>query len=258
MSVEFWVTSILVTASPGTGALFTIAAGLSRGARAGLVAALGCTLGIVPHLVLALTGAAAVLAASPVAFETVRWLGVAYLLYMAWGTWRHAGELADTDGSAADRSSAGVVRQAVLVNLLNPKLTVFFFVFLPLFVDPAADGAVARMIGLGGAFMAITLVIFAGYGIGAAWLRRYVVGTRLAGRRVPGASVPSAIAARSCRVSHAVRPRGGAAAGSRPRKSEPVMHHRVPRGCGRVGNDSEARARPSARGRGLAPRSWGE
>ncbi|WP_220235613.1 LysE family translocator [Brachybacterium alimentarium] len=160
MGVEFWIASIVVTATPGTGALFTIAAGLGRGTRAGLVAALGCTLGIVPHLVLALTGAAAVIAASPVAFEAIKWLGVAYLLYMAWGTWQQTGILAPDSGEESERSrsAARVISGAVLVNLLNPKLTVFFFVFLPMFVDTTAEGAVLRMAWLGLVFMAITLV----------------------------------------------------------------------------------------------------
>lgn len=185
MTIEFWITSIIVTATPGTGALFTVAAGLNRGIRAGLIAAVGCTLGIVPHLVLALSGAAAVFAASPVAFGVLKWLGVVYLLYMAWGTWRQTGVLApDTDeADGADESapmtgpsSGKVIGNAVLVNLLNPKLTVFFFVFLPLFVDTGADGAVLEMAILGAAFMVVTLLIFAVYGVCAAWLRRYVVG----------------------------------------------------------------------------------
>ncbi len=179
MTLEFWAASIVMTATPGTGVLFTIAAGLARGTRASLVAAVGCTLGIVPHLVLALTGAAAVLAASPVAFGAIKWLGVAYLVYMAWGMWRQTGVLAPEMGEAATGGSpsvGSVIGSAVLVNLLNPKLTIFFFVFLPMFVNPAADGAVLRMAGLGLVFMAITLVIFTVYGMCAAWLRRYVIG----------------------------------------------------------------------------------
>lgn len=179
MSAEFWVTTIVLTATPGTGALFAIAAGLAGGARAGVVAAFGCTLGIVPHLALALTGAAAVLAASAVAFEAVKWAGVAYLVYMAWGAWRHTGVLAPGDSTArSGRASTEwkVIGTAVLVNLLNPKLTVFFFVFLPMFVDPSADGAVLQMTALGAAIMAITMLIFSIYAVGAAWLRRHVVG----------------------------------------------------------------------------------
>lgn len=176
---EFWLTSIVVTATPGTGALFTVAAGLSRGARAGLVAAAGCTLGIVPHMVLALSGAAAVLAASPVAFGVVKWLGVAYLLYMAWGTWRQSGVFAsptDNDRGDAQPTALRTIGSAVLVNLLNPKLTVFFFVFLPMFVDPSEQGALVRMTVLGAVFMGITVAIFAVYGLCAAWLRQYVIG----------------------------------------------------------------------------------
>lgn len=179
MTTAFWLTSLVVTATPGTGALYTIAAGMARGTRAGLVAALGCTLGIVPHMVLALTGAAALLAASPVAFQAVKWLGVAYLLYMAWGLWRQTGALAPAAGqgvAGAAPSVGQVIGGAVLVNLLNPKLTLFFFVFLPLFVDPAADGAVFRMAGLGAVFMAITLATFSVYGVCAAWLGRFVTG----------------------------------------------------------------------------------
>ena len=133
-------------------------------------------MGIVPHLALALTGGAAVLAASPLAFATVKWLGVAYLLYMAWGTWRQTGMLTPDDGTSKVPAQAWrVIASAVLVNLLNPKLTIFFFVFLPMFVDPRSDDAVMRMLGLGLAFAAITLVVFALYGVAAAWLRRHVI-----------------------------------------------------------------------------------
>ncbi|MGO1974545.1 MAG: LysE family translocator [Propionibacteriaceae bacterium] len=174
MNIEFWVTSIVVTATPGTGALFTIAAGLARGARWGVIAAAGCTLGIVPHLALALSGAAAVLAASPIAFEAIKWLGVAYLLYLAWGSWRQSGAFTPQPGDRA-ATVRRTIGSAVLVNLLNPKLTLFFFVFLPLFVDPAGDGAVFDLARLGAAFMVITLLIFAGYGVAAARLRRHVI-----------------------------------------------------------------------------------
>nr|WP_202932222.1 LysE family translocator [Kocuria indica] len=170
------MTSIIVTATPGTGALFTIAAGLARGVKAGMVAAIGCTLGIVPHMVVALSGAAALLTHSPVAFNAVKWLGVIYLLYMAWGTWRQTGVFAPEEEGKPTPSMGKTIGSAILVNLLNPKLTLFFFVFLPLFVDPSAEGALGQMLILGAAFMAVTLAIFAVYGYCAAWLRKYVVG----------------------------------------------------------------------------------
>jgi threonine/homoserine/homoserine lactone efflux protein len=174
VTTEFLLTSVILTLTPGPGVVFTLAASLSRGARAGVVAALACTLGIVPHMLLALTGAAAVLAASPAAFETVRWLGVAYLLYMAWGSWTRTGALTPSGGGVAP-SYRATVTSALLVNLLNPKLTLFFFAFLPLFVDTGAPGAVWHMVLLSALFMAVTLVVFVGYGLCAALLSEHVV-----------------------------------------------------------------------------------
>jgi threonine/homoserine/homoserine lactone efflux protein len=131
VSLTFWITSLVIVATPGTGALFTIAAGIARGRRASLVAAAGCTLGIVPHLAAAITGAAALLHASGVAFQALKILGVLYLLWMAWSTWRDHGALRIATTDATPRSSARVVGSAVLVNLLNPKPTIFFVAFLP-------------------------------------------------------------------------------------------------------------------------------
>lgn len=169
MSLAFLLTSLVIVATPGTGALYTVATGLSRGARTGVVAAAGCTLGIVPHLLAAVTGTAAVLRAGGVAFEVVRVLGVAYLLYMAWATWRDRSLLTVAEG-APPRSDRQVVTTAVLVNLLNPKLTLFFFAFLPQFVPPGGP-ALGTMLALSGVFMAMTFVVFAGYGLFAAAVR---------------------------------------------------------------------------------------
>src|SRR5215217_6239313 len=174
MSFEFLLTSLIVVASPGTGVLVTLSAGLSRGARAAVVAAFGCTLGIVPHLLAAITGLAALLHASAVAFQTIKYLGVAYLIYMAWSTFRERGALTVAD-DAAPRSARHVIVSGVLVNLLNPKLTIFFFAFLPQFV-PARDGqATLRMLELSALFMLVTLAVFALYGASAAAVRRHVI-----------------------------------------------------------------------------------
>lgn len=174
MSIAFLITTLVVVATPGTGALFTITAGLSRGSRASLVAAAGCTLGIVPHMVAAVTGLAAVLNASAVAFQTLKYVGVAYLLYLAWQTWHDTTPLSVEERSEP-RSSWRVVRTAVLINVLNPKLTIFFFAFLPQFVQPGAPHALARMLGLSAVFMAVTFAVFALYGVFAASMRRHVI-----------------------------------------------------------------------------------
>lgn len=175
MSLAFLLTSLVIVATPGTGALFTISAGLSRGARASLVAAAGCTLGIVPHLAAAITGTAALLRAGGVAFETLKVLGVAYLLFMAWATWRDRTPLAVEQEGRTPRSAWRVVASAVLVNLLNPKLTLFFFAFLPQFVPASAGSELPVMLGLSAVFMAMTFVVFAGYGVFAATVRHHVI-----------------------------------------------------------------------------------
>lgn len=174
MSIEFLVTTLVVVASPGTGVLFTLAAGLSRGARAGMLAAFASTLGIVPHMAAAITGLAALLHTSALAFEIVKYLGVAYLLYMAWSTLRAGGALRiETD--SAPRSPLDVMVSGVLINILNPKLSIFFFAFLPQFVPADAPGALSAMVGLSLVFMAMTFVVFAIYGLFAAAIRSHVV-----------------------------------------------------------------------------------
>lgn len=174
MSIEFLITSLIVVASPGTGVLVTIAAGLSRGARASIVAAIGCTLGIVPHMLAAITGLAALLHASALAFETIKYAGVAYLLYMAWMTLKEHGTLT-VDADGAPRSDRDVVVSAVLANVLNPKLSIFFFAFLPQFVAARDDAPLLRMLELSLVFMAITLAVFVVYGVFAASVRARIL-----------------------------------------------------------------------------------
>ncbi|MBB5751829.1 LysE family translocator [Prosthecomicrobium pneumaticum] len=174
MGIEFLLTSLIVVASPGTGVLFTVAAGLSRGARASVVAALACTLGIVPHMLAAVTGLAALLHASALAFETLKVLGVAYLLYMAYATLKDRGALR-VEPEAAPRSARQVIVSGVLVNILNPKLSIFFFAFLPQFVRADDPAGLERMLALSAVFMALTFAVFVLYGVFAAAVRRQVL-----------------------------------------------------------------------------------
>ena len=174
MSTAFLVTSLVVVASPGTGVLYTVAAGLSSGRRASIVAAFGCTLGIVPHIAAAVVGLAALLHTSAIAFQTLKYLGVAYLLYLAWRTLREQGGLlVETDHS--DRSSLDVIVSAVGVNVLNPKLSIFFVAFLPQFVAADEPNRLAHMLELSVVFMLLTFVVFVVYGLFAAAIRRHVI-----------------------------------------------------------------------------------
>jgi threonine/homoserine/homoserine lactone efflux protein len=174
LSLEFLITSFIVVASPGTGVLVTLAAGLSRGTRAAVVAALGCTLGIVPHMLAAVTGLAALLYTSALAFQVVKYAGVAYLLYMAWMTLREQGTLR-IEPDRAPRSNGQVIASAVLVNVLNPKLSIFFFAFLPQFVSLGEASPLLRMVELSLVFMAMTLAVFVVYGVLAASVRDHVI-----------------------------------------------------------------------------------
>jgi threonine/homoserine/homoserine lactone efflux protein len=173
MTAEFLVTSLVVALTPGTGVLFTLSAGLSRGAGASVIAAVGCTLGIVPHMAAAITGVAALLHTSAVAFGILKYAGVAYLFYMAWSTLRDNGASVVEAGGAT--SARKTIVSGILINILNPKLTIFFFAFLPQFVGADDPHGLLRMLALSAIFMVITFVVFAVYGVFAAAVRKQVI-----------------------------------------------------------------------------------
>ena len=174
MSIEFLVTSFVIIVSPGTGVLYTLAIGLSRGSRASVIAAFGCTLGIVPHMAAAILGLAALLHTSAVAFQTFKYIGVAYLLYMAWSALRERGAL-KVEQEPTARSAAELTVTAILINILNPKLSIFFLAFLPQFISVNEPHPLAQMLLLSAVFMVMTFVVFVGYGLFAGAVRDRVI-----------------------------------------------------------------------------------
>jgi len=177
MTFEYLLTALVVVLLPGTGVIYTLAIGLGRGMQASLFAALGCTLGIVPHLFAAIVGLAALLHASALAFQVIKFAGVLYLFYMAWGVLREDGALQVT-GEQAPVSAPVIVRNGLLLNILNPKLSLFFLAFLPQFVPASVGSATAQtlqMLMLGGVFMLLTFIVFVVYGACAALTRDYVL-----------------------------------------------------------------------------------
>lgn len=174
MTPEFLLTTFIIVASPGTGAIYTLAAGLSRGAKASVFAAFACTLGILPHLAAALLGLTAVLHASAVAFNAVKYAGIVYLLYMAWRTLRETGAL-NVNTEHIQHSNARILRDGVLLNILNPKLSIFFVAFLPQFISLEESHPLFQMAALSGVFMLVTFVVFAMYGVFAASMRDRIV-----------------------------------------------------------------------------------
>jgi threonine/homoserine/homoserine lactone efflux protein len=176
MSLSFLLTSLIVVVSPGTGVLYTLAAALTKGSRAGIAAAFGCTLGIVPAMLAAMLGLAAVMHTSALAFSALKWCGVMYLIYMAWQTLRENGALAfDTRTGGEPRSNRRVIVTGFLINILNPKLSIFFLAFLPQFISADDNHPLARMLELSGVFMTMTLAVFVLYGLFAASVRDRVV-----------------------------------------------------------------------------------
>jgi threonine/homoserine/homoserine lactone efflux protein len=177
ISLEFLITSLVVVLVPGTGVLYTVSTGLVHGRTASVFAALGCTAGIVPHLLATVLGLAAVMHTSAIAFQILKYAGVAYLLYVAYATWRDKAAFA-VDASVSKSSAAGLMLKAFLLNILNPKLTIFFLAFLPQFVDPGAGHPLMQLLLLSAVFMAMTLVVFVVYGSVAHAFRRLVLESR--------------------------------------------------------------------------------
>ena len=174
MTLSFLVTSLIVVISPGTGVLYTLAVALTRGSRASIAAAFGCTLGILPAMLAAMLGLAAVMHTSALAFAALKWCGVFYLLYMAWQALRERGALSVEAGDER-RSGARVIVTGFLINILNPKLSIFFLAFLPQFIAADESAPVARMLELSAAFMVMTFVVFVLYGLFAAAVRDRIV-----------------------------------------------------------------------------------
>lgn len=194
MSLEFLITALIVVLVPGTGVVYTVAVGLGTGRQAAIAAAFGCTLGIIPAILASVIGLAALMHTSALVFTAVKYAGVAYLLYLAWQTLKDSGPLELKADKSKRKSMMATVRTGFLINILNPKLTVFFLAFLPQFVSPQAANPTLDMALLGGVFMAMTFAVFIVYGMFAAlvgekvlrsdtvmlWMRR-AVATAFAG-----------------------------------------------------------------------------
>jgi len=174
LSLEFLITSLVVVLIPGTGVIYTVSTGLALGRKASVFAALGCTAGIVPHLMATVLGLAAVMHASALAFQTLKFAGVAYLFYVAIATWRDKSAFA-IDGNPSTNTAAGLVVKAFLLNILNPKLTIFFLAFLPQFVQPGTTEPLFQLLILSATFMAMTFIVFVAYGLLAHVFRKAVI-----------------------------------------------------------------------------------
>jgi threonine/homoserine/homoserine lactone efflux protein len=180
---EFLLTSLIVVLIPGTGAIYTITTGLTLRWRAGLAAALGCTLGIVPHIMASILGLSAIMNMSAQVFSLMKWAGALYLLYLAWNMWREAGTV-DLGRKNTETSIRKIIGRAIAINLLNPKLTIFFFAFLPLFTSPDSSSSTLELMMLSAVFMGITFAVFAVYAVLASAVRTYIMNSSTAFKRL--------------------------------------------------------------------------
>ena len=181
ISLQFLVTALVVVIAPGTGVVYTLALGLGQGRAAAIAAAVGCTFGIVPHLLAATLGLAAVLHTSAVLFNIVKFAGVAYLLWLAWGALRSGGAVS-VDPARSRDTAWSIARRGALINILNPKLSIFFLALLPPFLSGDPATATAEMMMFGAVFMALTFIVFVGYGTCAAAVRNWVLASERAMR----------------------------------------------------------------------------
>ena len=184
MSVEFLLTSLAVVLIPGTGVVYTVSSSVGGGWRRGLFAAVGCTLGIVPHMLAAMLGLSGIMQAGSAVFEVVRWVGVIYLVFVGVSMIRDAGAVPLDDGDAPVDPIGVVVWRGILLNVLNPKLTLFFFAFLPQFLDASPGLLDPTLIWLGSVFMLMTLAVFAVYALASAAARDLVLAAPVARRWV--------------------------------------------------------------------------
>ena len=174
MNIEFLITSIVVILLPGTGVLYTLSVGLGQGIRPSIVAAFGRTLGIVPHILASIVGLAAVMNTSALAFQALKYLGVVYLFYMAWMIMREDGALQVSE-RRTKTPYVRIILNGILLNVLNPKLTLFFLAFLPQFVPAAKTDSTLAMLKLSTVFMLLTFLVFVGYGAFAAAARNQII-----------------------------------------------------------------------------------
>lgn len=174
ISVQFLITSLIVVLIPGTGVIFTVSTGITQGRKASIYAALGCTAGIIPHLLATILGLAAIMHTSALAFQTLKYAGVLYLLYIAYATWKDTSAFA-LDDTPSRSTAMSLVVKAFLLNILNPKLTIFFLAFLPQFVTPSSTKPLFQLLLLSGVFMFMTFVVFVVYGLLAHTFRSTVI-----------------------------------------------------------------------------------
>ena len=177
----FIVASTVLGFTPGPDIIYVITRGAAQGGRAGLAAAAGLTTGVIGHTAFAVIGLSAIIAASTLAFTVIKIAGAAYLVYLGVRMWR-SGVAVDLTGDGRTQAIGAIYRQTIVMNLLNPKVALFFLAFLPQFVDPGAGPIAPQLALLGFLFMIVAFVVMSTAGLAGAQIRRFLVRSESAAR----------------------------------------------------------------------------
>ena len=181
--IAFYGAALLLSLSPGPDNLFVLMQSMQRGWRVGMAVVVGLLLGVLCHTVAVALGLAAVVAASPMAFDVLKWCGAAYLLYLAWGAWRAPVQAAEMESAAravqplSVKAYASLVLRGVVMNVTNPKVLIFFLAFLPQFADPARGHVAWQVVVLGITFILAALPVFGGLAIFSGVFGQWLMGS---------------------------------------------------------------------------------
>ena len=179
--IAFIAASALLGITPGPDIIYVVMRGAAQGPRAGLAAAAGLCTGIVGHITLCAAGLSAIIAGSAMAFTVIKFAGAAYLVWLGIAMWRSRGGI-DFGGDMPAQRVAGIYRQSIVMNLLNPKVALFFLAFLPQFVTPDGAPVALQLTVLGLIFMAVSFIVMGGAGLAGGQVRRLLVRGGGAGR----------------------------------------------------------------------------
>lgn len=177
----FLFTSVLLTLAPGPDNLYLLTKSLSEGAKSGVILACGLASGIFFHTMLVMLGVAALIQSSPTALSLLKYFGAAYLLFLAYGAFRSSGKM-QLGRADAKSSYKALYRRGVLMNVLNPKVLLFFLAFLPQFVDMSSDSAALQIALLGITFAIQAVLIFSAIAVCAGRLRKLIITKRNLGK----------------------------------------------------------------------------
>ncbi|MDC7222261.1 MAG: LysE family translocator [Spirochaetales bacterium] len=183
LTSSFLLTSLVVVLIPGTGVIYTVSAGLTGRRRQAVLAAIGCTLGIIPHLAAGLLGVSALMHRGALLFRLIKIAGIIYLTYLGIDLIRNSGALR-LEEETEEKKPLKVMGEAILLNLLNPKLTLFFLSFLPQFLNTAEGNYTLQMVRLSAVFMGMTLLVFCFYGLLAHSFKKILAGSEKLSQRI--------------------------------------------------------------------------